>query len=125
MQARCFSAAQLFQLFNCIDREDREIRGTREKEIPVAYSVYFAVSLVFLHADLGSAAELPGHRHACRFLPTSVREIITKLPKLTIEERSAVLRRLRELEEKDNLQFLNEATDSMFQEMGKQEAKSV
>ena len=52
----------------------------------------------------------------------NVSEIIKELPKLTIEERSAVLRRFRELEEKDNLQFLNEAADSMFREMDKAEA---
>jgi hypothetical protein len=55
----------------------------------------------------------------------SVSEIIKELPKLTVEERSAVLRRLRELEEKDNLQFLNEAADSMFREMDKQETKDA
>ena len=53
----------------------------------------------------------------------SAAEIIKELPKLTAAERSAVLRRLRELQEGDELQFLHEASDSMFQDMDKQEAK--
>jgi len=52
----------------------------------------------------------------------SATEIIAELPKLTTEERSAVRQRLRELEEPDELHFLHEAADSMFQEMDKQEA---
>jgi len=55
----------------------------------------------------------------------SASEIIAELPKLTPEERSAVRRRLRELEEQDGLLFLNEAADSMFQEMDKQEAENA
>ena len=50
-------------------------------------------------------------------------EIIKELPKLTMEERSAVRRRLRELEEQDELLFLHESADAMLQEMDKQEAK--
>jgi len=45
----------------------------------------------------------------------SAAEIIAELSKLTAEERAAVLRRLRELEERDESQFLHEAADSMFQ----------
>ena len=55
----------------------------------------------------------------------SAAEIIAELPKLTAEERAAVLRRLRELEERDQSQFLHEAADSMFQEMDKQESKDA
>jgi len=55
----------------------------------------------------------------------SAAEIIAELPKLTAEERAAVLRRLRELEEHDESQFLHEAADSMFQEMDKQESKDA
>jgi len=52
-------------------------------------------------------------------------EIIEELPKLTAEERSAVARRLREIEERDEMLFLHEAADSMFQDMDKQEAKDA
>ena len=55
----------------------------------------------------------------------SAAEIIKELPKLTAEERSAVRRRLRELEEKDETQFLHESADAMFQEMDRQEAKDA
>ena len=55
----------------------------------------------------------------------SASEIIAELPKLTPKERSAVRRRLRELEEQDELLFLNEAAGSMFQEMDKQEAENA
>jgi len=55
----------------------------------------------------------------------SASEIIAELPKLTPEARSAVRRRLRELEEQDELLFLNEAAGSMFQEMDKQEAENA
>jgi len=51
----------------------------------------------------------------------SAAEIISELPKLTAEERAAVLRRLKELEERDELHFLHEAADSVFQEMDKRE----
>ena len=52
----------------------------------------------------------------------SVAEIISELPKLTMEERSAIMRRLKELEEQDSLLFLNDAAESMFREMDKREA---
>jgi len=55
----------------------------------------------------------------------SAAEIIAELPKLTAEERAAVLRRLRELEERDELHFLHETADSMFQEMDQQESKDA
>ena len=55
----------------------------------------------------------------------SAAEIIAELPKLTAEERAAVLRRPRELEERDESQLLHEAADSMFQEMDKQESKDA
>jgi len=50
-------------------------------------------------------------------------EIIEELPRLTAKERSAVLRRLQELEEQDAQMFLHEAADSMFQEMTKGETR--
>lgn len=49
-------------------------------------------------------------------------EIINELPKLTTEELSAVRRRLRELDERDEALFLHESADAMFQDMDKQEA---
>ena len=52
----------------------------------------------------------------------SATEILNELPKLTSEERSAVRRRLRELDERDELQFLHESADAMFQDLDKQEA---
>ena len=55
----------------------------------------------------------------------SMAEIIEELPKLTPEERSVVLARLRELEGRDDLQFLHEAADSMFVEMDKEEAEDA
>ena len=55
----------------------------------------------------------------------SVTEIIQELPRLTPEERSAIGRRLRELEEGDELLFLHEAADSMFRHMDTQEAKDA
>ena len=55
----------------------------------------------------------------------SMAEIIEELPKLTAEERSAVLRRLRELEDRDELLFLNEAAGSLFRDMDDQEAKDA
>ena len=48
----------------------------------------------------------------------SVAEIIRALSKLTAEERAAVRLRLRELEEQDASQFLHEAADAAFREMG-------
>jgi hypothetical protein len=55
----------------------------------------------------------------------SVAEIIQELPKLTPAERSAVGRRLRELEEADGVMFLHESADAMFQDMEKQETKDA
>ena len=55
----------------------------------------------------------------------SAAEIIKELPKLTTEERSAVRRRLRELEERDKMLFLHESADAMFQDMDEQEAKNA
>lgn len=48
-----------------------------------------------------------------------------ELPKLTRDERSAIQQRLRELEEHDEVMFLHEAADSMFQEMDKEESKNA
>ena len=48
--------------------------------------------------------------------------ILAELPKLTGEERSVLRRRLRELEERDELQFLHESAAAMFQDLDKQEA---
>lgn len=53
----------------------------------------------------------------------SVTEIISELPKLTADERSAIRRRLSELEEQDEMQFLHEAAETMFQEMDREEAE--
>ena len=55
----------------------------------------------------------------------SAAEIIAELPKLSAEERKAVARRLRELEEQDGLQFLHQAADQMFQNMDQAEAKNA
>jgi hypothetical protein len=55
----------------------------------------------------------------------TVAQILTALPNLSAEERKAVARRLRELEEQDGLQFLHEAADQMFQNMDQSEAKIV
>jgi len=49
-------------------------------------------------------------------------EIIAELPKLTEDERSAVRRRLRELDECDEAQFLHESADAMFRDLDQQEA---
>jgi len=50
--------------------------------------------------------------------------ILAELPKLTDEERSAV-RRLRELDERDEAQFLHESADAMFRDMDKQEVERL
>jgi len=55
----------------------------------------------------------------------SATEILNELPKLTSEERSAIRRRLRELDERDELQFLHESADRMFQDMDKQETENA
>ncbi|HEX7576913.1 MAG TPA: hypothetical protein VF430_02620 [Verrucomicrobiae bacterium] len=51
-------------------------------------------------------------------------EIIKELPKLTTEERSAVRRWLRELEEQDEMLFLHESADAMFHDMDKSVVRS-
>jgi hypothetical protein len=56
------------------------------------------------------------------FTAMSMAEIIQELPKLTPEERSIVLRRLRELGGPDDSLFLQEAAESMFQDMDQQES---
>lgn len=45
----------------------------------------------------------------------SLAEIMRELPRLTRDERSAIQQRLRELEEQDEVMFLHEAADSIFQ----------
>lgn len=55
----------------------------------------------------------------------SYTEIIEELPKLSAEQRADLARRLREFEEKDEILFLHESADSMFQELDKQEAKDA
>jgi hypothetical protein len=52
-------------------------------------------------------------------------EILAELPRLTDEERSAIRSRLRELDERQDLQFLHESADAMFLEMDKQEAENA
>ena len=59
------------------------------------------------------------------FAVMSVAEIMKELPKLSTEERSAVLRRLKELEEQDELQFLHEAADTMFQGIEREERRDA
>jgi hypothetical protein len=55
----------------------------------------------------------------------SLAEIIDELPRLNTEERLIVLQRLRQLTEQDDLQFLHEAADSMFQVMDEQESNDA
>jgi hypothetical protein len=55
----------------------------------------------------------------------SAAEIMQELPKLTVDERAAIRQRLRELEEKDEVQFLNDSALATFQELDKQEAKAA
>ena len=50
-------------------------------------------------------------------------EILAELPKLTDEERAAIRRRLRELDEQDETQFLHESADAMLRDMDKQETE--
>ena len=52
-------------------------------------------------------------------------EIIAELPKLTHDERSAVRRRLRELDERDEAHFLHESADAMFRDLDQQEAENA
>ena len=53
----------------------------------------------------------------------SAAEIIAELPKLSSEDLAAVRRRLRELDERDELQFLHDSANTMFQDLDKQEAE--
>ncbi len=53
----------------------------------------------------------------------SAAEILAELPKLTKAERAAIQRRLRELDERDEQQFLSDSVDSMFQDVDKQAAE--
>jgi hypothetical protein len=55
----------------------------------------------------------------------SAAEIIAELPKLTRDERAAVARRLRELEEEDATAFLHEAALQTFQEMDRLEEEDA
>ena len=55
----------------------------------------------------------------------SAAEIIANLSALTIEERRAVARRLRDLEEEDEMQFLHESAVDMFREMDRAEAQGA
>lgn len=50
-------------------------------------------------------------------------EILAELPKLTDDERAAVRRRLRELDERNEAQFLHESADAMFCNMDQQETE--
>jgi hypothetical protein len=52
-------------------------------------------------------------------------EILAELPKLTVEERSTIRRRLLELDERDEAQFLHETADVMFRDMDQQEAENA
>ncbi len=55
----------------------------------------------------------------------SAAEIIAELPKLSSEDLDAVRRRLRELDERDELQFLHDSALATFQELDRQEADYV
>ncbi len=55
----------------------------------------------------------------------SAAEIIRELSKLTADERSAIRRRLRELEEQGEVQFLNDSALATFQDLDKREAKAA
>ncbi|MGH7953052.1 MAG: hypothetical protein ACREFE_14210 [Limisphaerales bacterium] len=55
----------------------------------------------------------------------SAAEIIAELPKLTGEDLAVVRRRLRELDERDELQFLHDSADAMFQDLDKQETENA
>jgi hypothetical protein len=49
-------------------------------------------------------------------------DIIAELPKLSNTDLAAVRRRLRELDERDELQFLHDSAAAMFRDLDKQEA---
>jgi hypothetical protein len=55
----------------------------------------------------------------------SATEIIRELPKLSANDRAALRQRLRELDEQDDVQFLNDSALAQFQEMDKQEADNA
>jgi hypothetical protein len=55
----------------------------------------------------------------------SAAEIIAELPKLTKEDLAAVRLRLRELDQRDELQFLHDSAAMMFQDMDKQESENA
>ena len=55
----------------------------------------------------------------------SAAEIIAELPKLSDEDRAAITRRLRELEEADAMLFLHEAAVQTFQELDRTEAEDA
>lgn len=55
----------------------------------------------------------------------SATEIMDELPKLSADERAALRQRLRELDEQDDVQFLQDSALSQFQEMDKQEAEDA
>ena len=55
----------------------------------------------------------------------SATEIMSELPKLSAVERAALRQRLRELDEQDDVQFLNDSTLAQFQELDKQEAENA
>jgi hypothetical protein len=60
-------------------------------------------------------------QHYC--FAMSAAQILAELPKLTDEERAAIRRRLRELDERDEQQFLHDSADAMFRDMDQQEAE--
>lgn len=55
----------------------------------------------------------------------SATEIMSALPKLSADERAALRQRLRELDEQDDIQFLNDSALAQFQELDKQEAEDA
>ncbi|HKW27766.1 MAG TPA: hypothetical protein VJT54_00380 [Verrucomicrobiae bacterium] len=55
----------------------------------------------------------------------SAAEIILELSKLTADERTAVRQRLRELEQQDEVQILNDSALATFQDSDKREAKAA
>ena len=52
----------------------------------------------------------------------STAQIIAELPKLNREQRAKISLKLRELEERDELQFMTEATELAFVELDRREA---
>jgi hypothetical protein len=55
----------------------------------------------------------------------SAAEIIQELPKLTVDERTAIRQRLRELEEQGEVQFLNDSALATFPDLDEREAKAA